>query len=132
MMRHVTGMVDFTNNSQIFKLKEVEKNMFDATVTAFYVNGEETISCYKAIRDYIVFTNKRMIVVDVQGITGKKKEYSIFPYSKLQAFSVETAGIIDIDTDVDLVFAGLGTVHLEFTLGTDVAKLLRLISAYIL
>ena len=125
-------MVNFTNNSQVFKLKEVEKNMFDATVTAFYVNGEETIACYKAVRDYIVFTNKRMIVVDVQGLTGKKREFSIFPYSKLQAFSVETAGVIDIDTDVDLVFAGLGTVHLEFSIGTDVARLLRLVSAYIL
>ena len=125
-------MVNFTNNSQVFKLREVEKDMFDATVTCFYVNGEETISCYKAFRDYIVFTNKRMIVVDVQGLTGKKREFSIFPYSKLQAFSVETAGVIDVDTDVDLIFAGLGNVHLEFTLGTDVAKLLRLISAYIL
>ncbi len=125
-------MVDFVNNSQVFKLKEVEKNMFDDTVMVFYVNGEETIACYKAIRDYIVFTNKRMIVVNVQGLVGKKKEFSIFPYSKLQAFSVETAGVIDIDTDVDLVFAGLGTVHLEFSLGTNVAKLLRLISAYVL
>ena len=125
-------MIDFVNNSQVFKLKEVEKNMFDDTVVAFYVNGEETIACYKAIRDYIVFTNKRMIVVNVQGLVGKKKEFSIFPYSKLQAFSVETAGVIDIDTDVDLVFAGLGTVHLEFSLGTNIAKLLRLISAYVL
>ena len=125
-------MVDFVNNSQVFKLKEVEKNMFDDTVMVFYVNGEETIACYKAVRDYIVFTNKRMIVVNVQGLVGKKKEFSIFPYSKLQAFSVETAGVIDIDTDVDLVFAGLGTVHLEFSLGTNVAKLLRLISAYVL
>ena len=125
-------MVDFVNNSQIFKLKEVEKDMFDETVRCFYVNGEDTIACYKAIRDYVVFTNKRMIVVNVQGITGKKKEFSVFPYSKLQAFSVETAGVIDIDTDVDLVFAGLGTVHLEFSIGTDVARLLRLVSAYIL
>ena len=125
-------MIDFVNNSQIFKLKEVEKNMLDETVSVFYVNGEETIACYKAVRDYIVFTNKRMIVVNVQGLVGKKKEFSIFPYSKLQAFSVETAGVIDIDTDVDLVFAGLGTVHLEFSIGTNIAKLLRLISAYVL
>ena len=125
-------MVDFINNTQLFKLKEVEKSTFDETVRAFYVNGEETVACYKAVRDYIVFTNKRMIHVNVKGLTGKKQEFSNLPYSKLQAFSVETAGIIDIDTDVDLVFAGLGTVHLEFAIGTDVAKLLRLISAYIL
>ena len=81
------------------------------------MNGEETMACYKAVRDHIIFTNKRMIVVNVQGLVGKRKEFSIFPYSKLQAFSVETAGVIDIDTDVDLVYAGLGTVHLEFSLG---------------
>lgn len=125
-------MINFINNSQVFKLKEVDKGTFDETVKCFYVNGEETVACYKAIRDYIVFTNKRMIVVDVQGLTGKKKDFSCFPYSKIQAFSVKTAGIIDIDTDVEIIFAGLGTVHLEFTIGTDVAKLLRLISAYVL
>ena len=125
-------MINFANNTQVFKLKEVEKDMFDETVSCFFVDGEKTISCYKAVRDYVVFTNKRMIVVNVQGITGKKREFSCLPYSKLQAFSVETAGVIDIDTDVDLVFAGLGTVHLEFSIGTDIAKLLRLISAYVL
>ena len=125
-------MINFVNNSQIFKLKEVETAMFDETVRCFYIDGEETIACYKALRDYMIFTNKRLIVVDVQGITGKKKDFSSFPYSKIQAFSVKTAGALDIDTDVDLVFAGLGNVHLEFSLGTDVAKLLRMISKYVL
>lgn len=125
-------MISFTNNSQIFKMKEVATNTFDDTVTMFYVDGEETIACYQAMRDYMIFTNKRMIVVDVQGITGKKQDFSSFPYSKIQAFSVKTAGVLDADTDVDIVFAGLGTIHLEFTIGTNVAKLLRLIGGYTL
>ena len=125
-------MINFTNNSQIFKMSEVEKNTFENTLRPLYINNEETIACYKAVRDYMVFTNKRMIVVDVQGITGKKKDFSCFPYSKVQAFSVKTAGVLDVDTDVDIAFAGLGTIHLEFTTGTDVAKLLRLIAEYTL
>ncbi len=125
-------MVSFTNNSQIFKMQEVAANTFDDTVTMFYVDGEETIACYKAVRDYMIFTNKRMIVVDVQGLTGKKKDFSSFPYSKIQAFSVKTAGVLDVDTDVDIVFAGLGVIHLEFTTGTNVAKLLRLIGGFTL
>lgn len=125
-------MINYTNNSQVYKMREVAVNTFDNTVTMFYVNGEETVACYQAVRDYMIFTNKRMIVVDVQGFTGKKKDFSSFPYSKIQAFSVKTAGLLDIDTDVDIVFAGLGTIHLEFTTGTNVAKLLRLIGGYVL
>ena len=125
-------MINFTNNSQIFKKKEVAINTFDETVSMFYVDGEETIACYQAMRDYMVFTNKRMIVVDVQGVFGKKKDFSSFPYSKIQAFSVKTAGVLDVDTDVDIAFAGLGLVHLEFTTSTNVAKLLRLIGGFVL
>lgn len=125
-------MISFTNNSQMYKMKEVAVNSFDDVVGLFYIDGEETIACYQALRDFMIFTNKRMIVVDVQGFTGKKKDFSSFPYSKIQAFSVKTSGLLDIDTDVDIVFAGLGTVHLEFTTNTNVAKLLRLIGGFTL
>ena len=125
-------MINFTNNAQVYKMREVAANTFDDIVKMFYVDGEETIACYQAFRDYMVFTNKRMIVVDVQGLTGKKKDFSSFPYKKIQAFSVKTAGVLDVDTDVEIIFAGLGIVHLEFTMGTNVAKLLRLIGGYVL
>lgn len=55
-------MINFTNNSQIFKMKEVALNTFDDTVSMFYVDGEETIACYQAMRDYMVFTNKRKLI----------------------------------------------------------------------
>ncbi|MBR6089201.1 MAG: PH domain-containing protein, partial [Anaerolineaceae bacterium] len=67
-------MINYTNNSQVYKMREVPANTFDSTVSMFYIDGEETIACYQAVRDYMIFTNKRMIVVDVQGITGKKKD----------------------------------------------------------
>jgi hypothetical protein len=49
------------------------------------------------MRDYVAFTDKRLIAVNVQGLTGKKRDYSSLPYSKVQAFSIETAQV-DIRT----------------------------------
>lgn len=125
-------MIDFKNNSQIFKMKEVGKDTFVHTISPFMLDDEETISCYKAARDYVVFTNKRMIVVDVQGLIGKKQDFTSLPYNKIQAFSVKTAGALDVDTDVELAFAGLGIIHLEFTMGTDIGRICKMISGYVL
>lgn len=72
------------------------------------------ISCFKAVRDFVVFTDKRLVAVNVQGITGKKRDFTSLPYSKIQAFSIETAGTFDLDAELDLWFSGLGKVRLEF------------------
>lgn len=58
-------------------------------VLPLFIEGEEIIGCYKGIRDYVVFTNKRIISVNVQGVTGKKKDYTSLPYSKIQVFSIK-------------------------------------------
>lgn len=59
------------------------------------------------MRDYVVFTNKRLIACNVQGITGSKKDFTSLPYSKLQAFSIETAGTLDMDAELTLATADL-------------------------
>ena len=74
------------------------------------------------MRDYIVFTSKRIIAVNVQGITGKKKDFTSLPFSKVQAFSLETAGTFDLDAEA-VWFSGLGRVKFEFKGNTDVAYL---------
>lgn len=66
------------------------------------INGEEIIGSYKAMRDYCVFTNKRVIAVNVQGMTGKKKDFTSLPYSKVSAYSVETAGVLDLDSELEM------------------------------
>lgn len=80
----------------------------------------------------MVFTNKRLMAVNVHGITGKKRDYTSLPYSKVQAFSVETAGTFDLDAELDLWFSGLGKVRLEFKGQVDVRALSQLVAAYIL
>ncbi|WP_258142648.1 PH domain-containing protein [Arthrobacter sp. MYb227] len=72
------------------------------------------------------------MAVNVHGITGKKRDYTSLPYSKVQAFSVETAGTFDLDAELDLWFSGLGKVRLEFKGQVDVRALSQLVAAYIL
>lgn len=107
-------MIDF-NNASFFKLKPTSNNAFIDYILSIFVNGESVISTYKGMRDGIVFTTHRIIAINVQGLTGKKKDFTSLPYSKIQSFSVETAGTFDIDSELILWFSGLGKVKLEFS-----------------
>ncbi|MBE6228039.1 MAG: PH domain-containing protein [Bacteroidales bacterium] len=68
--------------------------------------GEEIECGFKVLRDKWVFTNKRLIMVDVQGLTGKKKEYHSIPYRSITHFAVETAGTFDADCELDIWISG--------------------------
>ncbi|MBQ2000022.1 MAG: PH domain-containing protein [Spirochaetota bacterium] len=122
-------MIDF-NNCKLIKMKKVAST--PESVTPLLIPNEEIIGIYQAIRDFVVFTNKRVISVNVQGLTGKKKDFTTLPYSKIQAFSIETAGTFDLDSELDLVFSGLGRVRFEFTGNSDIVAIGKLISSYIL
>lgn len=123
-------MIDFKNGTFI-KLKKTDNNVAK-DVAQLYVSGEQTVSCYKVMRDYVVFTNKRIFSVNVQGMTGKKKDFTSLPYSKIQAFSVETAGVFDMDSELELYFSGLGMVKFEFSGSSDVVQIGRIIGEYVL
>ena len=124
-------MIDFQNAS-FMKLRPVANNSFASIVTPMFVPGEEIIGTYQSIRDGVVFTNKRIIAINVQGITGKKKDFTSLPYSKIQAFSVETAGVLDLDSELELWFSGMGKVKLEFVSNANVSAICQMISARVL
>lgn len=63
---------------------------------------EEIEMGFKLIRDTFIFTNKRLILVDVQGITGSKTEYKSIAYKSITRFSVETAGTFDLDAELKI------------------------------
>lgn len=96
------------------------------------IDGETIISEYSAIRDFVVFTNKRIIAVNVQGLTDTKKDFSSLPYSKIQAFSIETAGMLDLDCELEIYMSGLGKVKFEFRGDNDIAEIGKLIGSHIL
>ena len=124
-------MIDFQNAS-FMKLKPVPSSDFEAWVIPLLVNGESILMTFRGIRDGVVFTNKRIISINVQGMTGKKKDFTSLPYSKIQAFSVETAGVLDMDSELELWFSGMGKVKFEFVSRADVPALCRTISEFVL
>ena len=124
-------MIDF-NNSAFVKLKSTSNDVFQDMISAILTDKESLISTYKGMRDGVVFTTHRIIAINVQGITGKKKDFTSLPYSKIQAFSIETAGTFDLDSELELWFSGLGKVKLEFVSQANVSEIAKIISNKIL
>lgn len=124
-------MIDF-KNAEYLKLTKTKTGANAATVQDILVRGEEIISEYQTIRDFVMFTNKRIIAVNVQGFTGKKKDFTSLPYSKIQAFSVETSGVFDLDAEMEIYFSGLGRVRLEFNGANDITEIARFIGEMVL
>lgn len=124
-------MIDFQNAS-FMKLKPVNDNDFADMITPTFVPDEQIVQSFRGIRDGVVFTNKRIIAINVQGITGKKKDFTSLPYSKIQAFSVETAGVFDLDSELELWFSGMGRVKFEFVARANVSDICRMISEKVL
>ena len=123
-------MIDF-KNPEFLKLKPVGPDDYPL-VKNILIEGEYILLATKSVRDGVVFTNKRVVSVNVQGITGKKVDYTSLPYSKVSAFSVETAGVLDLDSELEMWFAGLGKVRFEFISKADITGICRMISAHIL
>ncbi len=123
-------MIDFENGS-LFKLRRVKNEAVMDDIIPLLTRDEKIIGSYKTVRDFVVFTTKRIIAVNVQGI-GKKKDYTSLPYKKVNVFSVETSGVLDIDSEMELYFSGLGKVRFEFTGGSDIVLIGRMISEHIL
>ena len=124
-------MIDFKNASFI-KLKPVSDNDFAGMIEPMFAPGEQIIQTFRGIRDGVVFTNKRIIAINVQGLTGTKKDFSSLPYSKIQAFSVETAGVFDLDSELEIWFSGLGKVKFEFVSQANVSQICKMISDRVL
>ena len=124
-------MIDF-KNGKAFKLSAGKEKNIPKEVYDLLIGGEEIIGYYSAIRDYVIFTNKRIIACNVQGLTGSKKDFSSLPYSKIQAFSVETAGTLDMDSELTICLSGLGSVKFDFSANSNIREIGRSISEYIL
>lgn len=120
-------MIDF-KNATFVKLSKVNLDSVDGDIKGLLIPEEQMISAYKGIRDFVVFTDKRFISVNVQGFTGKKKDFTSMPYNKISVFSIETAGVLDLDSELEMYFSGLGKVKFEFTGKSDIIEIGKFIS----
>ncbi|MCA0984814.1 PH domain-containing protein [Halobacillus yeomjeoni] len=85
---------------------EVDKDKLEREIKDILVDQEEVQSGYKVLRDSFIFTNKRLLLIDKQGMTGKKVEYHSIPYKSITHFSVETAGGFDLDSELKIWLSG--------------------------
>lgn len=119
-------------DANLFNLKEISPSQLRSEVKDFFVPGEELVQCFQTIRDQVLFTNKRVFVVNVQGITGKKVSYFSYPYSKVQYFGIETAGVLDIDSELVLVFNDGNRLRFDFKAKVDICRICAIISGFLL
>lgn len=126
-------MINFNKNS-VFNLKPIDVTNVRDEVTGLLIDGEEVIMAFQTIRDQLVFTNARIISIDVQGITGSRKSFSSIPYSKIQFFSIQTKGFFEIfpDSELFISFSNGFTAKFEFKGNVDIGMIGRLISNYVL
>ena len=126
-------MIDFSKNS-VFNLQKIDNSAINNNVQALLIDGEEIIGAYKTIRDQIVFTNKRIITIDVKGITGKRQELFTLPYSKIQYFGIQTVGFWELipDAELMLVFSNDMRANFEFKGKSDIVAIGKMISEFTL
>ncbi len=99
--------------------------------TALLTEGESAVAAYKTIRDSAIFTNKRLIVRDAQGLTGKKVEIYSLPYSSINMWSTENAGTLDLSAEVEL-WTKAGHIKIKLGKKVDVRVFDKLIANLIL
>ena len=126
-------MINFNKNS-VFNLSPIHPNAIIQDVQGLLLKDEFVNQAFQTVRDQMIFTNKRIISIDVQGITGKRKSFSSLPYSKIQYFAIQTPGFIEIikDSELYLVFANDFTATFEFKGNVDIGAIGRMISEYVL
>lgn len=122
------------NQDSVFNLKPISNDEVRGEVDGLLIADEKVEFAFKTIRDQLVFTNKRIISIDVQGITGKRKSFATMPYSKIQYFLIQTPGFMELfpDSELFVMFTNGFTAKFEFKGAVDIGKIGRMLSEYVL
>ena len=124
-------MIDFESGA-LWKLRKCDESAIGKNLRLLLIEGEQIIGAYKSVRDFVVFTDRRVIACNVQGITGKKQDYTSMPYKKISVFSIETSGPFYLDCEHEMYFSGAGKVKFEFLGDNEILQIGQCISKYAL
>lgn len=105
-------------------INEEGKELFEM----FLAKDENIKLFYRHTRDKVIFTDRKIIAIDIQGLTGKKKEFRMFPYSKISSYSVETAGTFDWDSDLKIWVSGVGVFGVKLGKKIDIKEIGQFLS----
>ncbi len=111
----------------------VENEKLQSDYGQLLAEGEDIEVGFVVIRDTFVFTNKRLILINIQGMTGKKTEYLSIPYNKITKFSIETGGHFDLDAELKLWIGSDPTpIEKKFTKKVNVYDLQKILASHVL
>jgi hypothetical protein len=106
---------------------DIEKNLEEILAA-----DERVERAFQLVRDLLIFTNRRFILVDRQGLTGKKTTYHSIPYRAITNFAVETAGHFDLESELTIWISGQPTpVRKQFTRGRTIFEVQKALATYV-
>lgn len=117
-------------NNLLGNASEVSSEKLTEKYRQLLLESEKVELGFKLFRDVFMFTNKRLILIDVQGLTGSKAEYKSLPYKHISRFSLETAGTFDLDAELKIWISSenMPTVSKKFNKSIDVYAVQRLLA----
>jgi hypothetical protein len=121
----LSGLLGHSSRADVGKLQQEYQPLL--------AEGEELVAAYRVLRDMIVFTTKRLILVNKQGVTGTKVEYLTIPYERIIRFSKESAGILDLEAELKIWVVGQrDPIERTFTRNDNVNEIYQLLSRAVL
>jgi len=113
--------------------QQIDVDKVQADLAPLLIENEKVEIAFKIIRDQIIFTNRRLITVDKQGITAKKVDYRSIPYDKIVQFSKESAGVLDLDAELKIWVASMSEpLKFEFSKDAPINDVYSLLSEKVL
>ena len=112
----------------------IEKQQLEKDFGNLLIPAEQIEAGFKLIRDTFIFTNKRLILVDIQGLTGRKIEYFSATYKSISRFSVETAGSFDLDAELKIWISGeqQPSISKRFNKSVDIYEVQKILASFVL
>lgn len=112
---------------------EIDITKIEKDFEQILADNEQIEKAFKIIRDLFIFTNKRLILLDKQGMTGKKVEYHSIPYKSITHFSVETAGHFDLEAELKIwISSSQIPIIKEFKKDKNIFDVQRALATYVL
>lgn len=104
----------------------------ERSLESILADGERVERAFRLVRDLLIFTDRRFIIVDRQGVTGKKTTYDSIPYRAIVHFAVETAGHFDLDSELKIWISGMSEpLQRTFTRGQSIVEVQKALATYV-
>lgn len=118
-----SGVISNASEANVNKIREEYGRLLGSS--------EQIEKAYKLVRDMIIFTNKRLIIIDKQGMTGKKIEYHSIPYRAITNFKIETSGHFDLDAELKIHVSGMSMpIEKTFSSGCNIYEVQAILAEY--